>query len=97
MEANEEQCARLSQVYFLWHYSELNDVCCTLTTVCYLEQTVVYNAHHSAQSSFAFDRHNVQVRRTPHSPLALLSVDLGADGCNLDGIVGEVNVVVLPV
>ena len=29
-----------------------------------------------------------QVCRTP---LALLSVDLGADGCNLDGIVGEVN------
>ena len=33
-----------------------------------------------------------QVRRTPHSPLALLSVDLGADGCNLDGIVSEVNI-----
>ena len=49
----------------------------------------------SVPSNFADDRCHEQVRRTPHSPLALLSVDLDADGCNLNGIVGEVNVVVI--
>ena len=49
----------------------------------------------SVASNFADDRCHEQVRRTPHSPLALLSVDLDADGCNLNGIVGEVNVVVI--
>ena len=34
-----------------------------------------------------------KVRHTTHSPLALLSVDLGADGCDLDSILGEVIVV----